>query len=64
MELVHVLGWNTIDSWKDKRGCIVEAISRLVSNDKNVHGRAVHLQLELYKPTILLIIRGLEGTFF
>ena len=56
MEQVHVLVWNTIDSWRDNRGFIVEAFGRLMSNDKTVHGRAVHLQLEGYEPSIRLKI--------
>ena len=52
MEQVHVLVWNTIDSWKDSRGFIVEAFGRLISEDQRVHGRAVHIQLEGYQPSI------------
>ena len=56
MEQIHVLVWNTIDSWKDNRGFIVEAFGRLISEDKRTHGRAIHLQLEGYQPSIRLKI--------
>ena len=51
MQQIHVLSWNTMDSWKDKRNFIIEAFGRRVSD-----GKTVHIQMENFQPFLRLKI--------
>ena len=55
MQHIHVLSWNTLDSWKDKRNFIVEAFGQQVS-DTSTHGNMVHIQMEDFQPFLRLKI--------
>lgn len=52
MEQIHVLSWNTLDSWQDNRGFIIQAFGRLMNNT----GTAVQVQFEGFKPFFRLSI--------
>ena len=45
MEQIHVLAWNTIDSYQDRRGFVVQAFGRSMSS-----GEQIQLEMEGFKP--------------
>ena len=51
MAQIHVLSWNTIDSYQDNRGFVIQAFGRTVNT-----GVAVKIELEGFKPSFRLRI--------
>ena len=52
MEQVHVLTWNSIDSWQDGRGFVVQAFGRLLNETSS----AVCIEIEGFMPSFCLKI--------
>ena len=52
MEQVHVLTWNSIDSWQDGRGFVVQAFGRLLNETSS----AVCIEIEGFMPSFRLKI--------